>query len=179
MTITSVMKERRTIRTFTGNIPDKDLLALLGSASYAPNHRMREPWSFILVNSIGDWEKLYTLTTKRPPYLAQLAKQLENDGTYPTGIIVICPVNADPKVAREDLLATAAFIQNFQLAAWADKYGVVWRTTCIDADFEQSIGIKANEIVVGFLQAGTFVNTAQSLPYRSNIEEKIKRLSEV
>ena len=43
--IANVIKERRSVRTFTDKAVDKELLIeLLNDATWAPNHKHREPW---------------------------------------------------------------------------------------------------------------------------------------
>lgn len=45
MTITEAIKNRRTIKAFKpDSISEDDLLSWLEAASYAPNHRLNEPW---------------------------------------------------------------------------------------------------------------------------------------
>ena len=44
--IANVIKERRSVRTFTDKAVEKDLLIeLLNDATWAPNHKHREPWN--------------------------------------------------------------------------------------------------------------------------------------
>ena len=43
--IANVIKERRSVRTFTDKAVEKELLIeLLNDATWAPNHKHREPW---------------------------------------------------------------------------------------------------------------------------------------
>ena len=54
--IANVIKERRSVRTFTDKAVEKDLLIeLLNDATWAPNHKHREPWNCKLY--IGEGRK--------------------------------------------------------------------------------------------------------------------------
>ena len=54
--IANVIKERRSVRTFTDKTVEKDLLIeLLNDATWAPNHKHREPWNCKLY--IGEGRK--------------------------------------------------------------------------------------------------------------------------
>ena len=54
--IANVIKERRSVRTFTDKAVDKELLIeLLNDATWAPNHKHREPWNCKLY--IGEGRK--------------------------------------------------------------------------------------------------------------------------
>ena len=49
--IARVLRERRTVHDFTGEVPPNELLArAIDLARWAPNHRRTEPWHFYLLD---------------------------------------------------------------------------------------------------------------------------------
>lgn len=47
--IDQIIKERRTIKKFKEErVPTEEIIDILEVAKYAPNHKMTEPWRFIL-----------------------------------------------------------------------------------------------------------------------------------
>lgn len=72
--------------------------------------------------------------------------------------------------------AASAFIQNFQLLAWEQGIGVVWKTSAFlyEPDFCRRIGVQDDEYIVGYLQAGYY--EAKAVPKakaRTDIKERL------
>jgi nitroreductase len=75
-------------------------------------------------------------------------------------LIVVVKEESRPKEAEEALLASAALIQNFQLLAWGQGIGVVWKTNEYNWDqrFRRTIGVQPGEKVVGTLHMGYYTD---------------------
>ncbi|MFZ3579599.1 nitroreductase family protein [Virgibacillus sp. DJP39] len=155
-----IMRGRRTILDYKAEKVDQSLLIeLFEHASYAPNHHMKEPWkikiyedearsdfgdkivdSYIrygLLKSLSD-EKLkkarqsYDRFFTSVPHHALFYMDKEDDGGY---------------LDNENYAAVCAFIQNFQLAAWAKQIGTMWtaKPTLMDETFIKEIGLTPSE----------------------------------
>lgn len=129
---------------------------LIEAAACAPNHRLTNPWRFIVL--AGDarrevWERL-----ERAP------------------VVVACCVapGEDPVQAREDRDAVAAAIENMLLAAHARGLGAMWRTGDIvdDPDARAALGLGPREEIVGFVYLGRLLGPPpQQRPPRRPVAE--------
>ena len=133
------------------------LIELLESAVYAPNHKMREPWRFIIFDSFGKKQFLddyisIMSQTEKDSILVSLNK------IFNAPIIVAVIMKKAPNVIdeKEDLLATGALIQNFLLLLTSHGLSSFWKTpSFIDYDsFKKTLGLNQDEVVTGMIMAG-------------------------
>ncbi|MZQ87000.1 nitroreductase [Paenibacillus sp. 5J-6] len=170
------VRSRRTMRAFTDEPVSEELvMALLNDAVWAPNHGLREPWRFLFVPS----EQKEAFIEHILPGFAleqheKMRKYLHAQGS--AFLIVIMPEDPRPKQWEEDLMASAALIQNFQLLAWERKLGVVWKTN--DHNWNPAVrsllGVQPGEKVTGMLHLGFFEEDQIPEPKRprTTAEEK-------
>lgn len=183
----TVVQQRRTIRSFISkDIETKTILNLLNIAKYAPNHKLREPWSFLLIRDNAR-EELYqhalASNLRQNMYQNLSEEKLEAKKEHFKQLFVTCPVHLivcmeqseKTKVWEDDFAATCALIQNFQLLAWELGIGMVWKTNAYIYDplFYKDMGIDQNKKIVGVLHIGypDFIPDAKP---RTEIEEKLE-----
>ncbi|MGG1553664.1 nitroreductase family protein [Paenibacillus ferrarius] len=157
--IAQAIKARRTVRTFKSDpVADELLLELLNVAVWAPNHENRQPWRFLLYKGEGravladamlqsyDAEDRERYGKRKREYFLEV----------PAHLVVVLKEDARQKQWDEDYAAACALIQNFQLAAWEQGLGVVWKTNHYNYDpkFRESIGIQPGEKIVAVLHIG-------------------------
>jgi nitroreductase len=151
MDIFEAIKSRRSVGLTKGTVSDRDLQTIIEAATWAPNHRMTQPWRFTAIN--GD-------TFLR---LGERLAELENDPGQkkklersPAAVVVSYVVDAKPDVAQEDRDATAAAIQNMLLTAHAMGFGAIWRTGSYvrSEHFARLIRLPENEQVVALIGIG-------------------------
>ncbi|MBA2942834.1 nitroreductase [Paenibacillus sp. CGMCC 1.16610] len=157
--IAKVIKSRRTIRTFKDTpVSDELLLELLNVAIWAPNHENRQPWRFLLYKGEGRVALADAmLETYSDEEREQYGKRKrEYFLEVPVHLIVVLKEDRRQKQWDEDYAAACALIQNFQLAAWEQGLGVVWKTNHYnyEANFREAIGIQPEEKIVGVLHIG-------------------------
>ncbi|WP_078989654.1 nitroreductase family protein [Priestia flexa] len=71
--IRDVIRERRTIRTFNNDPIEKEaIIQLLDDASWAPNHKLRQPWRLVMFYGKGN-ESL-------SEQMKNLSKQVSDEG---------------------------------------------------------------------------------------------------
>lgn len=167
-TIAQLIQERRTVRTFKSEAVSTELLLkLLNVAIWAPNHRNRQPWRFILFTGEGRTRfanamvQSYSAEDKEK-YGQKKKEYLE---AVPAHLIVVLKEDPRPKEWEEDYAAVCSLIQNFQLAAWEQGLGVVWKTNHYgyDPGFRDAIEVKPGEKIAGVLHIGypEFIPQAQ------------------
>jgi nitroreductase len=176
--IEKVIKERRTIKRFKSTpIALETIEELLTLATYAPNHKLREPWHFHVFldegkNKLIQGWKAAKESGKFPrPMKEEKLAQLKE---VPVFIVVTMPVDPRHQVFEEDFAAVSASIQNFMLAAWEKEIGVLWNTegSISDPIFRDAVGVTPGEKVVAILQVG-YPEMIPNLRERTPIAEKM------
>ena len=136
---------RRTIKDFKPDpVPQAVLERALDAGRWAQNHRLTQPWRFVVAGS----------QTKAA--LARLAATLQVE-TLPAGtsteiteriatgaeakilskpllVAVATALEGDAVQRREDYAAVCCALQNIQLAAWAQGLGMQWSTGPLSHD---------------------------------------------
>jgi nitroreductase len=152
---------RRTIKSFKKeSINTEEIIELLNVAKWAPNHKLTEPWRFQLYVDEGKEKFIQAYINSQPKVAGEVSERVERKAQYyrdiPVHLVVIMP--EDPRQRRwdEDYGAVSSLIQNFQLAAWERKIGMIWRSNdwVYDPAFREGIGVKSGEKVVATLMIG-------------------------
>ena len=158
MKLSEIIKKRVSVNKFNNQTVDLDLVKnLLEVAVYAPNHKMREPWRFVLLE--GEGKKKFILD-----YINQVSDVQKEETALllakvfsaPLVVAFIMPVNKDFRDELEDLQAVATLIQNYLLLATEAQLSTSWKTPkYIESDsFKEVIGCLPTEIVVGLVMNG-------------------------
>lgn len=154
MKVAELIRSRRSVGAFT---PEPVSLALveelLESAVFAPNHRMTQPWRFVVI--AGDAVQKYAQI--RADMVSDPAKM---EGTFakfaaiPLYLVVINQPCSNAEIQQEDYAASAALIQNFMLLAWERGLGTAWKTFKPDPRLREFAGVAEGETVVGIVHVG-------------------------
>lgn len=160
--ISQIIRERRTIKTFTDEkITKETLLNLLNDAVWAPYHSKKEPWRFIIYVNEGRKKfsdaVLLTYTQDELERFGERVTKAYCEET-PAHVVVVIGEEADALRREEALLAAATLIQNLQLLAWEQRIGFVWKTNEYNREdaFKEAVGILPEEKIVGTLHVGYF-----------------------
>ena len=181
--MSQLIVDRRTIKKFKKDDVPVDLISeLLEVASWAPNHKLREPWRFVIYNGKGV-EVLANLMADVASKGPKMKKSPEDLKKYflsvPTHILVVMPEDPQPFVREEDYAATCALIQNFQLAAWERGLGVFWKTDAYLTlpGFREGVNVKPGEKIAAILHVG-YPDMVPNPRKRTPIDEKITVIKE-
>ena len=168
MSVLHTIAERRSIFDFQPTaVPRERIERALQAAVWAPNHKLTEPWRFIVVGPACKrrLSEVYA-RIKQDDVPVEIAPEALNEigrkagkklMSKPTVMAVTCAVSGDPMLDREDYAATCCAIQNIMLAAWEDGIGMQWSTSGLieDAEALSVLGVDPErEQVVGLLYAG-------------------------
>lgn len=160
MNIIELIKTRRTIKKFKPTeIDQNSILSWLEAAAFAPNHRMTEPWEIYFIGE-ETREKLNHKT---------------NFGNAPVVLMILSKRGAASIETEENALATACFIQNFNLAAWAEGVGTFWSSIGMTAKNRVILGVSDDFDIIGVLGVGYPEITPEPRP-RTPIKNKIINL---
>ncbi|WP_138753130.1 nitroreductase family protein [Paenibacillus sinopodophylli] len=155
----ALIKQRRTIRTFTDQaVTIEQLTELLDTAVWAPNHNLREPWRFIVYTGDGRSQfadaMIETFTKEeKAKYEEQRRKEYMH---IPLHLLVIMKEDPRQKQWDEDFSAVCCLIQNLQLAAWEQGIGMVWKSNpyMYNPTFRDRAGVQAGEKIIAVLHIG-------------------------
>jgi nitroreductase len=139
MNALDVIKTRRNIKKFKSAEIDQNLIiSWLEAAAMAPNHRMTEPWEISFIG-VETREKLNHKT---------------NFGNAPIVLLILSKHGATSVETEENALATACFIQNFNLAAWAEGVGTFWSSIGITPKNRGILRVSEGYDIIGVLGVG-------------------------
>ncbi|WP_339273937.1 nitroreductase [Paenibacillus sp. FSL W8-0426] len=175
--VAKAIKERRSIRQFKSDPVSQDmLLSLLDTANWAPTHGLREPWRYIQFS--GDSRHIFTEAVL-DALSADDRRRVEESRraeymTIPVHLVVVMKEDSRPKQWIEDFGAVCSWVQCFQLAAWEQGLGVVWKTNAYQfaPSFREMAGVQPGERVVGVLHIGYPEVVPKPRP-RTAAEEKL------
>ena len=139
MNTLDAIKTRRNIKKFKPEeIDQNSLLSWLEAAAMAPNHRMTEPWDIYFIGA-ETREKLNHKT---------------NFGNAPIVLMILSKHGATSVETEENAMATACFIQNFNLAAWAEGVGTFWSSIGITPKNRGILQVPDDYNIIGVLGVG-------------------------
>lgn len=160
MGIMDVIRQRRTIKKFKRDeIAEHKWKGWLEAASYAPNHRMTEPWEIVVLGS----------ETRK-----KLAHKTDMGGA-PLVLAVLSKKGKTLLETEENKAATACFLQNFMLAAWEEGAGTFWSSVGASPKNLEMLGIGENHDLMGIIGVG-YPEEVPPVKDRTSIETKISVL---
>ena len=133
------------------------------AAARAPDHACLRPWRIIVL----DKEQLVALgevfvranVAKNPQLTEQQKKKIAAKPLRaPMIMTIVAHLKDHPKVPEIEQLITAGCVAHaIELAAFAQGVGAMWRSggMMFDDLVKQSVGVQANEQIIGFLYLGT------------------------
>lgn len=156
-TIQELMRTRRTIKMFKPDaIPESEWKAWLEAASYAPNHRMTEPWEILAIG---------------PETRAKLAHKTDFGGA-PVVLALLSKSAPTPFDRDEHVMAAACFAQNFMLAAHEAGVGTFWSSMGGLPRNREILGVPEGCDVIGVFGVGYPAEVPAGKP-RTPIESKL------
>ena len=170
MDVLEAIHGRRTVKAFRAEPPPRALIEqVLEAAVWAPNHRLTEPWEFIVVQGEAltrlaalraEMTAAYLRGGATPPPAEQVARQAEEARgkalAAPVTIAVAMAQHTDPAIREEDYAATASAIQNLLLAAYGLGLGAFWSTNNLIAYLPAYalLGVAPERRIIGLVQLG-------------------------
>ncbi|MGI8315576.1 nitroreductase family protein [Halobacillus mangrovi] len=167
MYLEEAIVQRRSIHDFKENTVSQSILKdVFAKASWAPTHRMKQPWNIIMLQEKGkeDYAELVLESYQRQGFFSNGDKaEKMKDGIrkflnkIPHHALVYMKKDEDPHKYEEDYAAVCAYIQNVQLLSWEKGIGVLWMTSPYldDPLFAEALGIEStSHKLVAVLQMG-------------------------
>ena len=164
MTVEQAIRSRYSVKHFSDRTVARDAIeALLELAVQAPNHRMTEPWRFLVVGVEGKRALSRVLGRRKSakltdPEAARLVREKVERNTLalPAMIVVAMQQSDNPEVREEDFAASWMAIQNIALAAVERGLGTHIKTGAVmdDPELREAWRIPADQRVIAMLELG-------------------------
>lgn len=146
--------------------------AIYRAALRAPDHGQLRPWRFLWVEgeqrqALADILVTVEEQLSGPLTDAQRSKIAARPSRAPLLLLLVARVQSHPKVPElEQLLSTAAAVQNMLIAAHALGVGAMWRTGLVTYQplLAEKLGLTADERLLGFLYLGTPRGSTKVVP---------------
>ncbi|MED3725530.1 nitroreductase [Priestia filamentosa] len=158
------LQKRRALRDHDGRpVEDEKLEKILEAATWAPNDRMREPWTFYVIKAEAKkrYEELaYTYLEERFPTKPHLVESsMKSVKNTPVHIVVTADVvEGDEEATGDNVYGVCCAINSMWLAAEELGLGFVWRTRGVglirDERLYEFIGAPEGKQIVGNLFIG-------------------------
>lgn len=156
------IKTRRSVGKSEGDIPRETIAELIEAATWAPNHKLTQPWHFTVVTGaarerLGEvWAREASATMDPDKRAAVFEGEAKKPLRAPALIVVSARTDANPVTAEEDLVATGAAVQNLLLAAHAKGLSAAWKTGKIvsNAEVKRFLGIDESDRVIAVVYVG-------------------------
>lgn len=164
MNVDEAIRGRRSVAMADGEVDPAQIRELIELATWAPNHRLTEPWTFTVV--AGDerrrlaehWATIAAdaQSLESEAREASMQRDITKISRAPVLVVVSTRVDPDPVVADEDFAATAAAVQNLLLGAYARGIGAMWRTGRITRDpaIKEHLGLDQADRIVAIVYLG-------------------------
>ncbi|MEZ5435243.1 MAG: nitroreductase [Pseudomonadales bacterium] len=142
------------------------------AALRAPDHGQLRPWRFLWVEGearqcVGHIIAEVEAQCYGELSAAQHQKSANRLLRAPLVLLVVAHITAHAKVPEiEQVMSTAAAVQNMLNAAHALGVGVMWRSGLVTYEplLAEKLGLAANERLLGFLYLGTPAGTVKQTP---------------
>lgn len=165
MDLYEVLATRRTAGAFAPDPLSRDQLErLIDAATWAPNHRLTEPWRFIVVagdervamaDRVAEWMAAPPEGEPRPP--AKVESTRKKLMRSPAIIVVVQAERPESPVRDlEDYAACACATQNLLLAAHGEGLATKWSTgELVDLPpAREYLGLNERDRIVGYVYIG-------------------------
>jgi len=154
------------------------IMEFLECAQQAPNHKLTEPWRFIVFRGDGlaklatELQAQYVNATSKATFLEKKHQSIEEKVRRSGAIIAVC-LHESGKVPRwEELAAVAASVQNLSLAASAKGVGSYWSSPATLSEMGPFLGLDSNESCIGLLYLG-YHNETPKEGNRQGLKDKV------
>lgn len=158
MSLRDTIKHRVSTHKFLDQDVDvKKVIELLEYAVYAPNHKMRQPWRFIILQGERKNRFVETYVSKLPAFKQEEQMKLVTKiMSAPMVVSFVMKRNPIFNDEIEDIQAISALIQNFLLLATEEGLATFWKTPVyMSSDiFKEVLGVHTDEVISGLVMVG-------------------------
>ena len=185
ISVIEAIRARRSVKAFVDRPVDQGTLeSLLELAVLAPNHRMTEPWGFVILGpearrAYGEIKGERRAHAVEDAEVAETVRRntVESIESLPAMVAFTQRLDEDPEVREEDFAAVYMGVQNFLLGALAMGLGTHVKTGAIldEPATRKVLGLEKGERAVALVRVGTPASVP-SPKRRERAAERVRRL---
>ncbi len=164
MSVADAIRARHSVKQFSDRpVTREDIEALLELAVEAPNHRMTEPWHFLVAGPEAKRALSRVLGRRKSskvtdPEAARLVREKveRNTMALPALVVVTIDQNENPEIREEDFAAAWMAIQNIALAALERGLGTHIKTGGVmdDPELREAWRVPEGRRVIAMIELG-------------------------
>src|SRR4051812_46454092 len=167
MDVLEAIRTRRTAGKIRADVPPRELVEeIIEAATWAPNHRLNEPWRFFVVagearERFGELMAADACQSLDDPSGEKASgivdAQMKKATRSPVIIAVACDPPASPRIDPvEDVCAVACGVQNLLLAAHARGLACKWSSgqPCYSPAIKSFFGLTPEHQILGYIYLG-------------------------
>lgn len=164
MTVEQAIRARHSVKQFSQRpVTREDIETLLELAVQAPNHRVTEPWHFLVAGEEAKRALARVLGRRKSskvsdPEAARLVREKveRNTMSLPALVVVAMEQNDNPEIREEDFAAAWMAIQNIALAAVERGLGTHIKTGAVmdDPELREAWRVPGDRRVIAMLELG-------------------------
>ena len=160
MTVLEAIAGRRNIKRFKPDpIPQSELEEWLEAATFAPNHRLTEPWEILRIG----------------PETRKQLHHAADFGGAPVVLALLAAPGRSQEETDENIVSVACFAQNLALAAFSAGAGARWASIGYSAHGREVLGIPEDRAVIAVIALG-YPEEVPLARTRKPVAEKITEL---
>ena len=184
MDVLEAIRTRRTAGKIRDDAPPRELIEeLLEAATWAPNHRLNEPWRFFVLagearERFGELMAADACADLDDPTgekaRSMIDAQMKKATRSPVIIAVACDPPSSPRIDPiEDVCAVACGVQNLMLAAHARGLATKWSSgkPCYSPAIKSFFDLTPDHQILGYIYLG-YPDEASSNGSRTPHHEK-------
>lgn len=183
--INEIIRRRRSVFPVQYNekTVSKELInMLLENASWAPTHKLTQPWRFKVIEGeskdrLGAFlSDIYTDITSDEDFSSFKYNKIINNCKSASAIIAIC-MQRDPKERVpewEEIASTAMAVQNMWLTCTANDIGCYWSSPKLINYMGSFFDFEEGERCLGFFYLGYYDEDEKNTSKREPIESKVQ-----
>ena len=174
--VLNAIRQRRSQKSFTKRaVADEEIRTMLEGAILAPNHKMTQPWGFVVLGKMsrrkyGEVKGASRVKAETDPAVAaeKREKFAAEIAAVPAVIVVTQKLDPDPVRMKEDYAAVYMAIQNMLLLATSMGLGSKVHTGGImdEAPMRELVGVGEDERIVAIIHVG---EPAEEMPAKARI----------
>ena len=184
MELYEVVKTRRSVRKFKGDVIPRDtILRILEAANLAPTASNRQPWMFLII-SRSSLDRMYEVMDRSfKERIEEVGREALNEGIKnlpipvnnssdkaeglkefyrtlggaPIAIVVYVDKSMDSWMWKNNICDASAAIENLILAAWSEGIGSCWMTGPLkkkESEIKSFLEIPSHKEIVGIIPIG-------------------------
>jgi nitroreductase len=162
VSVYEALYRRRQVESFRNQpVPYPALERVLATAVWAPNHRMTEPWRFVVMEQDSPLRRsmgnlAFDQTLKELGDEAKAENYRKRILSPPVVIYVFSVPGPNDFVTKENYASVCCAIQNMSLAAVAEGFGISWETGRVSRlpGLHDVLGVDTSWSVVSMLSLG-------------------------